>query len=681
MTISKKQTPPRNSSIYTAFWIACISFLCIQVLRITVPAAFASDSWLHMSIGRFILQQKTVPSHHDISIKVAEPALEWVSHSWLADLVLYLSTGANDTLGAILLLGGTLLVTHVAIYSIAQRMALSKTVTWMLICITSISAILFWKIHPLLFLPTLMLLYIYAYIRWKKTYTTSALFPMIGLTLIWTNIAGGFVFLPIVYMITCALTDIADAAWISKLSSGIQKRIRKIWLGIIIASAFTTILSPSGIRIPIYNITIIGLLNSRKWYSTLAGALEAANSSIIKLAPSSPIFVFILLYIVGALISLSYILVTHDARAQKKLLPVVPTIFFLFLPFIWIRFIPLGVISSLPLFGCMLTILYERFAPMVPSIKRYTHGIAAGSALLLTVWIFCMPPKLISFSPPKDQLDFIAEQKIPHPIMVSTDLVGYTYWRTYPLKGYIDAQDELFDEHDTIALFSAYAPINESDITTLLETYMFPAIMVTKENDYLTGYFSNLPSWTLVYMDYTGVLFVRNDAVPEEFIRDYGLDAVNFSADLGTTPERVSGAIRQLERFTSRYPNSTLALGQLASVYRYNNQPDRAAETLRRIPQSEWDYVVKTEMGRITAAQGLCKQAESWFLKALDERNEQNVSKTTFDLAVLYAVCMNDIPKAKHFFKRYTSYPIPNQERERATQLMKKFISDIETVK
>lgn len=633
-----------------------------------------------MTVGRYILEQKAVPSHIDISVKMADPALEWVSQSWLSDLIIYLATGATHSIGAFFLLTGMLCVTLVAIYSISIRLAFTKTTTWMLLIITSISSMVFWKVHPFIFLPPIILAYIYSYIRWRETRRTGFIFSMIGYTLVWTNLAGGFVFIPMLYIALCMLTDIVDTVWITKQPTHIQKKTIRLWSSTLIASLLMTLVSPNGVRLPIYNITIIGLLNARNWYSTLGGALEAANSSIIKYAPSSPLFVFVLIYIIGTLIALSYIFVAHNTREQKKLLPVIPTIIFLFFPFIWIRFIPIGIIATIPLFGCILMMVRERLQTM-PRVHPHLATIAISCAFMLMNWILWFPPSLISFNPPKNQLDFINEQKIPHPMLVSTDLVGYTYWRTYPKKGFIDAQDELFDEHDAIALFSAYAPINESDITSLLDTYDFPSIMVTKENDYLTGHFSTLPTWTLTYLDYNGILFVRNDAVPDEFIRDYGLNGINFSLDLGATPESISTAIQQLEKFTNRYPKNTLALGQLATMYRYNKQLDRAAATLTRVPQTQWNYVVKTEMGRITAAQGLCKQAESWFLQALDERNEQNVSKTTFDLAVLYAVCLNDIPKAKHFFKRYTSYPIPNQERERATQLMKKYISDIDTVK
>lgn len=681
MTTSKKPIPPRINRVHSFLWIACIAVIFVQTLRVTVPHAFAPDSWLHMGVGRYILEHKSVPSHADVSIKTADPALEWVNHSWLSDLILYLATGANATLGAALILSVALIGTYIALYSISRHLTLSTPVTWLLLIIASVSAILFWKIHPFLFLPPLMLGYIYAYIRWRKTHHIGFVVSMIGYIFLWTSLAGGFVFIPLLYMLLCAIADIVDSVWISKQSTALRNQTVRLWAGTAVASVLVTMLSPNGIRTPIYNITVIGLLNSRKWYSTLGGALEAANSSIIKFAPDSPIFVSILLYIISALTILSYIAIAHDPQTQKKLIPVFPSVVFLFFPFVWIRFIPLGVIATLPLFGCMLTILYEKLLPISPYVRPIIRWIGVGSAIIVTVWLCLFPPSLITFSPPKEQFDFIDTHNVPHPILVSTDLVGYTYWRTYPYKGFIDAQDELFDEHDAIALFSTYAPINESDIQSLLDAYAFPSILVTKENDYLTGYFSTLASWTLSYLDYNGILFVRNDSVPETFLQEYGLDAIDFSLDLGATPERISSAVRQLEQFTKRYPTSTLALGQLATMYRYNNQLDRAKQTLLRIPTTDWNYVVKTEMGRITAAQGLCKQAESWFLQALDERNEQNVSKTTFDLAVLYAVCLNDIPKAKHFFKRYTSYPIPNQERERVTQLMKKFISDIDTVK
>ena len=681
MTTSKKQTPHPTDRIHSLFWMACIAGIYMLSLRITLPVAFASDSWLHMTIGRYILEHKSIPSHIDVSVKIADPALEWVSQSWLSDVILYLATGANPSLGATLLLGGMLLVTLGTLYSVSRRLTFPNTLTWILLIIASISSILFWKIHPFLFLPSLMLELMYAYIRWRESHRMIHIFSIVGYTFLWTYLAGGFVFVPLIYIFICGVVETVDAAWISRHPLQTRKRTARIWITTFATSLFMTIVSPNGIRLPIYNITIIGLLNARKWYSTLGGALEAANSSVIKLAPPSPIFVFILLYIVGVITALSYVLISHNPRSQKKLLPVIPSVVFLILPFIWIRFIPLSVIATLPLFGCVILTIYRHIAASAPIVRPYIERLAMCGAVILIGWIFWFPPALISFSPPKNQLDFIEAQKIPHPILVSTDLVGYTYWRTYPHKGFIDAQDELFDEHDAIALFSAYAPINESDITSLLKTYAFPSILVTKENDYLTGYFSTLSTWTLTYLDYNGILFVNNDAVPAEFIQEYGLHGIDFSLDLGVTPENMSTAIRQLEQFTNRYPASTLALGQLSTLYRHNNQLDRAAETLQKIPESQWNYVVKTEMGRITAAQGLCKQAESWFLKALDERNEQNVSKTTFDLSVLYAVCLNDIPKAKHYFKRYTSYPIPNQERERATQLMKKFISDIDTVK
>ena len=73
------------------------------------------------------------------------------------------------------------------------------------------------------------------------------------------------------------------------------------------------------------------------------------------------------------------------------------------------------------------------------------------------------------------------------------------------------------------------------------------------------------------------------------------------------------------------------------------------------------------------AAQGSCREAEKWFLEAIKERGEQNLSRTVLDLAVLYAACFEDMDKARHYFARYNSYPIPPAEREKAWQIAKQF--------
>jgi hypothetical protein len=383
------------------------------------------------------------------------------------------------------------------------------------------------------------------------------------------------------------------------------------------------------------------------------------------------------LYCLFIVATAAYLFVAKRKDTIGQLAPLLPTIPFLLLPFLWVRMIPLGVCITLPLFAVCVTELFKSIKRDAPQFARLLVPLTLICGYLLICFLWISPPKQIVYMPPVDQFDLIEQEHLSHSILVSTDIVGYAFWRLYRDKGYFDAQDYLFDEQDTIAIYSAYNVISEQAIQQILTTYKMTTVMVSKNNDYLTGYFSTKSDWSTAYIDYNGILFIQNDNAPENFIQTQALKTIDFSKDLGIDPKNIVPAIAELERFIAAHPHSKLALGQLATLYRFHNEFGKAETTLNKIPASEWDFVVMTEMGRIKGAQGACKQSESWFLKALEERNEKNISRTTFDLAILYAVCFNDSAKAKHYFKRYTSYPIPDFERQRATLIMQKYVSNI----
>jgi tetratricopeptide (TPR) repeat protein len=170
-------------------------------------------------------------------------------------------------------------------------------------------------------------------------------------------------------------------------------------------------------------------------------------------------------------------------------------------------------------------------------------------------------------------------------------------------------------------------------------------------------------------LDYSGFLFTDAGMITDECAREHSLLSLNMQRNLGFNPEVATASAQELEHFTDQYPESTLALGQLATIYRYQHQLDKAAQTLQRIPMDKWNYLVEIEMGRIQAAQGNCRVAEQHFLKALDQRDEKVFSRAVLDLAVLYAVCLKDTARAEHYLNRYNSFVLSPAEREQVRQL------------
>ncbi|MCJ7826349.1 hypothetical protein MUP56_01890, partial [Patescibacteria group bacterium] len=181
------------------------------------------------------------------------------------------------------------------------------------------------------------------------------------------------------------------------------------------------------------------------------------------------------------------------------------------------------------------------------------------------------------------------------------------------------------------------------------------------------------PNWALVYVETNGLLFVRRSQMPESFLTTHELKTIDLSRNLGFDPEKKNAAIAELLQYTERFPEAVLAKGQLATLYRMENQLDKAEAILMSIPEAKRTFVVKTELGRTMAARGKCKASEYWFLSALKERNERNFARATLDLGILYAACFNDKKKAQHYFARFNSYILHPAEREYLRQVAAQF--------
>jgi len=143
--------------------------------------------------------------------------------------------------------------------------------------------------------------------------------------------------------------------------------------------------------------------------------------------------------------------------------------------------------------------------------------------------------------------------------------------------------------------------------------------------------------------------------------------------NLGVDREFIPEATTEHEKLIKKYPNNSLAIGQLATLYRIQKKPEKAERILHTIPQASWDYALYTEMGRTYASMGRCEEAETSFLAALDDRNEQNYSRAVLDLAIVYAGCLHDGDRAKHYFDRYLSYVLPQSEKEKTRKLAEDF--------
>jgi tetratricopeptide (TPR) repeat protein len=659
------------------FLLILILFLCLFYnFRYISSHLISADSWTHLGIGKYIVENKSIPTHKDISYKKVDLSLEFISHSWLSDVILYLGT-INQTVGLFFLVFPTFFLSLFLLHQILNLYRISVKLQVLSLVPVLVIGTNYWKIHPFIFMIPLLLSIILVYFLWKKGEIKTIWFLPL-LTILWANMAGGFIVIPLFFLFLIILIELGHFLIINFFSRPKEGKgtrpIKSLVISFLIAS-FSTLINPFGIRIWIYTFTVLAIVQANRQIVSLPGALISLNQNFTRNIYSSFFPAAFLAYFILLLFLLGLTIVKEKGQFILKHYPVLPLLFFLFIPIVWVKFIPLGVFATLPIFSVLITNIIEKMGVVL-------RGRIVKSFYLILVfpllYLCFFPPQGSIFHPPQKQMDMITELNLPSNHFTTFDLTGYALYSLTPQKVILDAQDDLFDENILINFYSWPLTVSEKFFNNLVGGNYINTMLVNKNIGGLANTLSQHPDWALLYFDTNGFLFVKKDAVARKILEEDELRFINLTRNLGFNPGEIASATAELEKFTAKYPQNKMALGQLASLYRFNKDFSKAENTLRKIPLNEWDYAVYTEDGRIKAAEGLCKSAEESFIKALKDRSEQNYSRTVLELAILYVGCFGDRQKAKHYFLRYNSFLITPVEREKLRQIMKNFNISLE---
>lgn len=635
-----------------------------DILQVMVP-----DSWTHVGVGRFILENQRIPSHADISFKVLPDASQWVSHSWLFDVIAYMVFRVGDMAVVGLLVGFWLAGIGMA-WKLVSRLMLRTQLFWPLLLTVSLVFGVFWKLHPLVVVPALLLWLYYLYVEWRSG-VSRRLWLMVVALWLWAQLAGGFLFIGVGFLVVCLVLEVgyrlAHRVWRVHVPS-IAFSIRPL-LGWSVVGVIASLVNPSGVRLWVFLENLGYLSGANKIYSSLSGVLVAANSNYVRETISTyPFALYLCLTLVA--VSVLVVLVIRQAWVGfEKLTIVLPLVPVLFLGYWWVRFIPISTFALLIVLVFGLHHILE-----VGTVKA---GI--GKGLLVVTGCMCVavglffPPRKLAFLWPTESLKLVQELQLTGNVATTPDLSGYVYYQLYPKLGNIDVIDDLFDEYEAINVYSLVVAQKNEVYERFFRDQNVNMLLLNEDADYLIASASTSEEWQLVYFDQDGFVFVRKDLIDPEYLSEHGFSAVTFGRTLGFHPDQAELAISELQRFISRYPEAVLARGQLATIYRMQKRFEDAEKLLLEIPDDKWNFSVVVEMARLEAARGNCRTAERWYLLALQQRQETGVSKAVIDLAVLYAGCLKDMSKAEHFFKRYNSYPLPPDERERVRKIAKDF--------
>lgn len=628
-------------------WLILLFVTLTAAIRLIWTYPLSVDSYTHFSVGEYILTNKQVPAHSDLSFKITDPSLEWITHSWMAEALLYMAQSVSLRFGIFVLL--------------IPLLCLSAYLTWLLLpsprqtlfnflslSLTIMIASAYWRFHPFIFLVFLQLLLMVVIKKWQEG----------NITIIWAiplifwlfaNFNGGYIVIPTAYLLLVLVVNFQKRIW--QLASSLT------------AGIFVSLLNPLGTRIWFYWLTVVAVVFQNHRFSSLTGALITFNQSYNHQLFSSVflfLFVFLTLSCIGAGL---YFLIRKGRLTLSLFLPYLPNLMLVIFAFAWVRFIPLAAFAILPL---MVTI--SQFWKLNTGKKWFIALVYIAYILQILFWL----PKLPSPRTPKVLAGLISSLDLPGNILSTYDFTGYVMYQNPQDKVLLDAQDDLLDDG---ALVNIFQPVGNfaSAWQNISTNQAISTAVVSRDVGGLTQTIASNPNWALVYFDEDGALFINKSSVAPEFLNNHELHDVRLEKNLGFDPEKAILAAQELETFTNKYPNNSFAIGQLATIYRTSKQFAKAKSTLERIPKHQWSFSLYTEMGRLESAQGLCKSAEQNFLTALKLRDEKNYSRAVLDLAVLYAGCFRDKTKAKHYFQRYNSYLITTNEREKLHTLAKEF--------
>jgi hypothetical protein len=353
-----------------------------------------------MAVGKIIVREHHIPHHNDISFKKTDVSLEWISHSWLSDSIMYIAANSDIRIGTVLLVIPIFIGTLYVLYLVCKHLKFSVNITLLSLSIASLILASFYRLHPLTLVSPLIPLLFLMYLKWRDGFE-KIIFVWPIIFILWSNLAGGFVFIPFLF---CLVIVVAELIRLILFPEAFPARSHKVRVFAFLVLAFVlsagaSLINPLFARIWFYVFTLIGVLNTKQWMSTLPGSLLIINQNFIRQSPSAILQVGFLAYSVVIIFTVVVSSITKRLTFIRQMLMFTPCFLILSLGFLWIRLIPLSTLASLPVAAAILT----QFTSYKKPPQSLIIPIITLSAYVLAVYILLFPPRSFDFPLPITQ--------------------------------------------------------------------------------------------------------------------------------------------------------------------------------------------------------------------------------------------------------------------------------------
>jgi tetratricopeptide (TPR) repeat protein len=585
-----------------------IVFVLFAILALSLFAhtIIDTDIWWHLSAGRYILRNGKIPATDPFSYTAG--GNEWIDLHWLFQVLVY---GVYHTFGSYslsLLFIATYAATFLVSWFTIRRDA-PPFMVLLFLWLALMAAGSRFLARPEAFTYLMIALYVLILITHDRGRIGRAIFLLIPLQVLWTNLQGLFILGPCLvfaYASEATLSSVLkgrhEARRLSVLFSGKTGRLLLLFPATLVAS----LVNPYGLKGLLFPIILF----------TRAGGIENIFAgSIAELQPpfsgynlTTPL-VFFGIFILASLLALA--LDWRNARLSH-------IIIFFGMGYLGLnarRNVPVFIFAALPLAvehsGNTLTRWREKVEkePFFRKFKNKTSPyfsfvyVAILAVIAFQTFHIWNNGYYISdrraerfglgfkeYNYPEAAFQFIKDAGAHGPMFNSLDIGGMFMWELFPSeKVFIDPRLEVNSE----ATFAAYcgAFSNQESFGLLAQKDGFNTAIISHTSQdglYLLPAIYRTPGWFLVYLDPVAAVFVRGTSENADIIAKYQIGPARdpIPADIGTGTVNEKNP-RLMKRIVERLSSLSLSDAQAESKFNFGlallmlGENEKAAEQLQ----------------------------------------------------------------------------------------------------
>lgn len=645
-----------------------------------------TDLWWHLRTGQYIIDTSSIPGADMFSYTAS--GNRWIDTHWLFQVILYSTHYALGAYGLSLVF----VLIYAAVFLILRKACEPREDGFVVVFLFGLGLMACsarFLARPEAFTYLMISIYTLLLLWFEQGRIPRwALFLLIPLQALWTNLQGLFILGPFLigaYAANPIATIVINKA-LKKEPAPDQNRKAVLLIAALVGSTAACLLSPYGVE---------GLLFPFTLFTRAGGAENIFARSIAELQPPfSGYNLTLSLKFFGVFLALCAGLLALDYKKLKLSHALI---------FVGLGYLSLNARRNVAIFVlAMLPIAVEHASGLVSGMRearggKYSEKIRRGELvgnLVISLAIVFQIYSIVSGGyyaadkrPERFGLGF-KEQAFPHgafvfmkeegirgPFFNNMDIGGMFIWKMYPVeKVFIDPRLEVNEAE----AFSEYrrAMSDPNAFRRLASRYAFNAVVVSHTSQDGLGLIPilyRLPEWALVYLDPIAAVFVRDTRRNAELIRKHGIDldrdsiepvAPNdtlndtgwlplgklfqkpLSADtmaqnhfsLGLvffTTDRFDRAIEHFQAGLETVPDSLEGHYNIGLAYERKGSVEAAVESYESAIKIDPSHVgAHTNLGRIYDARGLKDKAEEEYKKAVKSDGGNPIA--LFNLGAFY---------------------------------------------